>query len=197
MSTREPLDLNRAALLLIGVQREYFAEGGRLRIPDGQMVLSRLRHLLEDYREANMPIVHVRHVEAAGAPVFAADGPLIETMPDVAPSYIEPVVTKHTPGAFTDTELPAVLTQLAARTVVIAGFMTHMCCDTTARQAAERGLNVIFLTDGTATRNLVLGERTVDYADVQAATLAAQADGFSRLADVATVRAALTDGMGY
>jgi nicotinamidase-related amidase len=197
MSTKEPLDLNRAALLLIGVQREYFAEGGRLRIPDGQMVLSRLRDLLEDYREANMPIVHIRHVEAAGAPVFAADGPLIETMPDVAPSYVEPVVTKHTPGAFTDTELPAVLTQLAARTVVIAGFMTHMCCDTTARQATERGLNVIFLTDGTATRNLVLGDRTVDYADVQAATLAAQADGFSRLADVASVRAALTDGMGY
>jgi nicotinamidase-related amidase len=197
MSTREPLDLNRAALLLIDVQREYFAEGGPLRIPDGQMVLSRLRHLLEDYREANMPIVHIRHVEAAGAPVFAADGPLIETMPDVAPRHIEPVVTKHSPGAFTDTELPAVLTQLAARTVVIAGFMTHMCCDTTARQATERGLNVIFLTDGTATRNLTLGDRTVDYADVQAATLAAQADGFSRLADVTAVRAALADGMGY
>jgi nicotinamidase-related amidase len=80
---------------------------------------------------------------------------------------------------------------------VIAGFMTHMCCDTTARQAQERGLNVIFLTDGTATRNLTLGDRTVGYLDVQAATLAAQADGFARLADVATVRAVLADGMGY
>jgi nicotinamidase-related amidase len=136
-------------------------------------------------------------VEAAGAPVFAADGPLIEHMPDVAPRHIEPVVTKSSPGAFTDTELPSVLTQLAVRTVVIAGFMTHMCCDTTARQATERGLNVIFLTDGTATRNLTLGDRTVDYADVQAATLAAQADGFSQLADVAAVRAALADGLGY
>jgi nicotinamidase-related amidase len=197
MSPAELLDLNRAALLLIDVQREYFAEGGPLRIPDGQMVLSRLRHLLEDYREANMPIVHIRHEEAAGAPVFAADGALIETMPDVAPRHIEPVVTKHTPGAFTDTELSDVLTQQAARTLVIAGFMTHMCCDTTARQAVARGLNVIFLTDGTATRNLVLGDRTIAHADVQAATLAAQADGFSQLADVATVRAALADGMGY
>jgi nicotinamidase-related amidase len=197
MKPRASIDLNRAGLLLIGVQREYFAEGGPLRIPDGQMVLSRLRDLLEDYREANMPIVHVRHEEAPGAPVFAADGPLIETMPDVAPRRIEPVVTKHTPGAFSDTELSAVLTQLAVRTVVIAGFMTHMCCDTTARQAQERGLNVIFLTDGTATRNLTLAERTIDHRDVQAATLAAQADGFSQLADVATVRGALADGMGY
>jgi nicotinamidase-related amidase len=118
-------------------------------------------------------------------------------MPDVAPRHIEPVVTKHAPGAFTDTELRAVLTQQAARTVVIAGFMTHMCCDTTARQARARGMHVIFLTDGTATRNLTLGDRTIDRADVQAATLAAQADGFSQLADVATVRAALADGMGY
>ena len=197
MSTNEQLDLNRAALLMIDVQREYFAEGGPLRIPDGPMVLARLRDLLEDYREANMPIVHIRHEEAPGAPVFAADGKLIETMPEVVPRHIEPVVTKHSPGAFTETELSAVLVQQAARTVVIAGFMTHMCCDTTARQAQERGLNVIFLTDGTATRNLTLGDRTVGYLDVQAATLAAQADGFARLADVATVRAVLADGMGY
>ena len=117
MSTNEQLDLNRAALLMIDVQREYFAEGGPLRIPDGPMVLARLRDLLEDYREANMPIVHIRHEEAPGAPVFAADGKLIETMPEVVPRHIEPVVTKHSPGAFTQTELSAVLTQQAARTV--------------------------------------------------------------------------------
>ena len=197
MSGRELLDLNRAALLMIDVQREYFAEGGPLRIPDGPMVLAKLRSLLEDYREANMPIVHIRHEEAPGAPVFAADGPLVETMPDVAPRHIEPVVVKHAPGAFTDTELREVLTQLAVRSVVIAGFMTHMCCDTTARQAQERGLDVIFLTDGTATRTLTFGGRTVDYHDVQTATLAAQADGFSRLADVNTVRTSLADAMGY
>jgi nicotinamidase-related amidase len=182
---------------MIDVQREYFKERGSLRIPDGPVVLARLRRLLEDYREANMPIVHIRHEEAPDAPVFAAGGPMVETMPEVAPRHIEPVVTKHSPGAFTDTELRQVLTQLAARTVVIAGFMTHMCCDTTARQAQEQGMDVIFLTDGTATRDLRLGSRTVDYRDVQAATLAAQADGFSQLADVAAVRAALADGMGY
>jgi hypothetical protein len=66
-----------------------------------------------------------------------------------------------------------------------------MCCDTTARQASERGLDVIFLTDGTASRDLTVGGRVVPYPDVQAVTLAAQADGFSTLADVATVRAEL------
>jgi nicotinamidase-related amidase len=188
---------NRPALLMIDVQREYFAEGGRLRIPDGPSVLARLQGLLEDYRDADMPVVHIRHEEDADAPVFARGGPLVETMPEVAPRRREPVVVKRTPGAFTDTELDAVLAQLAVRRVMIAGFMTHMCCDTTARQASERGFEVIFLSDGTATRDLAFEKRIVSSREVQAATLAAQADGFSTLADVAEVRASLADARGF
>ena len=183
--------LDRAGILMIDVQREYFAEGGPLRSPDGPVVLAKLRQLVDAAREAHVPVIHMRHEEAPGAAVFAADGPLVEAMPDVSPQGLEPIVTKHSPGSFTDTELSQVLTQFGVRRLVIGGFMTHMCCDTTARQASERGLEVIFLTDGTATRDLTVGDRVVPYPDVQAATLAAQADGFSTLADVATVRAQL------
>jgi nicotinamidase-related amidase len=187
------LSLARAGLLLIDVQREYFDEGRPLRIPDGPLVLARLRHLVESAREAHMPIIHVRHEEAPGAAVFDPEGPFVETMPELVPRGFEPIVTKHSPGSFTNTELKDVLTQFGVRRLVIAGFMTHMCCDTTARQAAEQGLDVIFLTDGTATRDLALPDRTVSHRDVQAATLAAQADGFSTLADVATVRNLLVE----
>jgi nicotinamidase-related amidase len=185
------LGLERAGILMIDVQREYFAEGGPLRIPDGPVVLAKLRQLVEAAREAHIPVIHVRHEEAPGAAVFAPDGPLVETMPDVEPRGLEPVVVKHAPGSFTNTELADSLAQFGVRRLVIAGFMTHMCCDTTARQASERGLDVIFLTDGTATRDLAFGDRTVPYREMQAATLAAQADGFSTLADVAAVRALL------
>jgi nicotinamidase-related amidase len=187
------LSLARAGLLLIDVQRQYFDEGSSLRIPDGPVVLARLRQLVEAAREAHLPIIHVRHEEAPGAPVFAADSPLVETMPDVAAQGLEPIVTKHAPGSFTDTELSDVLNQFGVRRLVIGGFMTHMCCDSTARQAVERGLDVIFLTDGTATRDLTLRDRKVLAHDVQAATLAAQADGFSTLADVAGVRNLLVE----
>jgi len=183
------LNLEYAALLMIDVQREYFAEQSPLRIPDGPLVLGKLRTLVEACRETDLlPIVHVRHEEAPGAPVFDSSGPLVETMPEVAPRGIEPTVVKHSPGAFTKTELSAVLAQLNVNCLVIAGFMTHMCCDTTARQAQERGMSVVFLTDGTATRDLAFEDRVVPHRDVQAATLAAQADGFSTLADVTAVR---------
>jgi nicotinamidase-related amidase len=187
------LTIARAGLLLIDVQREYFAERGPLRIPDGPLVLARLRQLVEAARAAHLPIIHVRHEEAPGAPVFDPDGPLVETMPDVAPQGLEPIVTKHAPGSFTGTELSDVLDQFDVRRLVIGGFMTHMCCDSTARQAVERGLEVVFLTDGTATRDLALGGRKIQADDVHAATLAAQADGFSTLADCAGVRGLLVE----
>jgi nicotinamidase-related amidase len=185
------LSLDRAGILMIDVQREYFAEDGPLRIPDGPVVLAKLRQLVEAAREAHVPVLHMRHEEAPGAPVFAPDGPLVQTMPDVEPRGLEPVIVKHAPGSFTRTELADALEQFGVRRLVVAGFMTHMCCDTTARQASERGFDVIFLTDGTATRDLTVAGGVVSYRDVQAATLAAQADGFSTLADVAGVRACL------
>jgi len=136
--------------------------------------------------------VHVQHHESPGAGVFEPGTRAVETMAEVAPREGEPVVVKHLPGAFDGTDLDRVLTDLGARTVVIGGFMTHMCCDTTARQAHARGFEVVFLSDGTATRDLQgRNGRTIPHAAAHEATLAAQADGFSRLADVETVRGEL------
>jgi nicotinamidase-related amidase len=184
--------VDRPALLLIDVQREYFNPGSPLWIPDGRAVLGRLRYLLAAARQGGSGVVHVRHEEEAGAEVFAAGTSMVETMDEVAPADGEPVVVKHQPGSFDGTDLDRVLGALGAKTVVVGGFMTHMCCDTTARQARARGFDVVFLTDGTATRDLPAPSgRTIPHATVHETTLAAQADGFSTLMDVETVRDAL------
>jgi nicotinamidase-related amidase len=116
---------------------------------------------------------------------------MVETMEEVGPAAGEPLIVKHLPGSFDGTSLGEVLAGLGTKTVVIAGFMTHMCCDTTAREAQARGFDVVFLTDGTATRDLPGPTgRTLPRELVHEATLAAQADGFSTLSDVASVRSA-------
>ena len=184
--------MEKPALLLIDVQREYFTRESSLWIPDGPAVLERLQGLLGHARESRTGVVHVQHHEDAGAEVFATGTPMVETMEDVAPADGEPLIVKHLPGAFDGTDLAAVLDGMGTRTVVIAGFVTHMCCDTTAREAQARGYDVVFLTDGTATRDLVgPSGKTVPHMVVHETTLAAQADGFSRLADVAGLRSEL------
>jgi len=187
--------LERPALLLIDVQREYFTRESPLWIPDGPSVLERLQGLLGNARESGTAIVHVQHHEDAASEVFAAGTPMVETMEEVAPAGDEPLVVKHLPGAFDGTNLDALLEGAGARTVVVAGFMTHLCCDTTAREAQARGFDVVFLTDGTATRDLIgPSGRTIPHDVVHETTLAAQADGFSSLMDVAALQAELRAG---
>ncbi|MFN8186663.1 MAG: cysteine hydrolase family protein [Gaiellales bacterium] len=186
--------MDTPTLLLIDVQREYFSPESPLRIPDGNAVLDRLSGLLSAARDAGVPVIHVQHHEDAASEVFATGTAAVETMEAVAPADGEPVVVKHLPGSFDGTTLDEELGKLGTRTLIIGGFMTHMCCDTTAREAAARGLDVVFLTDGTATRDLDGPSGGVlPHAVVHEATLAAQADGFSKLADVASVRQSLTD----
>ena len=177
---------------MIDVQREYFTRESPLWIPDGPAVLDRLNGLLEEARKRGVGVVHVQHHEDPSSPVFTAGTPRVETMEEVAPADGEPLVVKHLPGSFDGTNLHELLAGLGAKTVVVAGFMTHLCCDTTAREAQARGFDVVFLTDGTATRDLTGPTgRTIPHEAVHEATLAVQADGFSTLADVASVRSAL------
>lgn len=177
---------------MIDVQREYFTRESPLWIPDGDAVLARLADLLADVRERGLDVVHVQHHENTSSPVFATGTPAVETMPEVARLADEPLVVKHLPGSFDGTDLDRILANMGTRTVAIAGFMTHMCCDTTAREAHARGFDVVFLTDGTATRDLTGPTgRTIPHETVHETVLAAQADGFSTLADAASFRSAL------
>jgi nicotinamidase-related amidase len=78
------------------------------------------------------------------------------------------------PGSFTGTNLEAWLRERGITTVTIAGYMTHMCCDTTARQAVHRGLTVEFLSDATGTLPLTNAAGSVTAEELQRSILCAQ-----------------------
>ena len=184
------LNLEYAALLMIDVQREYFAERSPLRIPDGPLVLGKLRTLVEACRETDLLPDRARPPRggAGRARVRARTARSSRRCPRSRRAASSRRSSSTRPARSRRPSSAPCSRSSTCDCLVIAGFMTHMCCDTTARQAAERGLDVVFLTDGTATRDLAFEDRVVSHRDVQAATLAAQADGFSTLADVAAVR---------
>jgi nicotinamidase-related amidase len=84
------------------------------------------------------------------------------------------LIDKQLPGSFTNTGLADWLKSVHAETVTICGYMTHMCCDTTARQAFHRGLKVEFLSDATGTLNVENEGGSVTDQQMQSAILAAQ-----------------------
>merc|ERR1719326_2364191 len=53
--------------------------------------------------------------------------------------------------AFPNTNLEALLRQKGVETVVLMGFLTNCCVESTMRTAFEKGYNVVTITDGCAT----------------------------------------------
>lgn len=56
-------------------------------------------------------------------------------------------------GVFLGTDLDLVLRSRGVDTVIITGIATNICCETTAREAAQRDYRVLFLSDATATND--------------------------------------------
>ena len=91
-------------------------------------------------------------------------------------------MVKNYPGSFSKTDLEDTLRQRGIDTIVISGYMTHMCCDTTAREGFQRDFRVLFLNDATATRDgqhVTLGK--IDHNELHRATLITQASMFSQV----------------
>jgi len=80
--------------------------------------------------------------------------PAVEIHPDARPAGGEPVLTKHLPGAFTGTALEQILRERGVERLLVSGFMTQMCVDTTSRQAAHLGFAVTVLADACAAKSV-------------------------------------------
>jgi nicotinamidase-related amidase len=72
---------------------------------------------------------------------------------DIAPLPGEKVISKHRYSAFYNTDLETVLRVLKIEDLVIAGVMTNMCCESTARDAYYRDYRVFLPADGSGSIN--------------------------------------------
>lgn len=140
----------KRALLVIDVQNEYFT--GQLPITHPHDHLGNILRAMDAAEGAGVPVVVVQHAFASpDSAIFRKGTPAWELHPEVAGRPRAHHVEKSLPGSFTGTDLDAWLWARGIETVTIAGYMSHMCCDTTARQAMHRGFGVEFLSDATGT----------------------------------------------
>jgi nicotinamidase-related amidase len=138
------------ALLVIDVQREYFDGALPISYPAGH--LDSILQVMDNAAKADVPTAVIRHHQAdPQSPIFRLNSDMWQLHPEVAERPRSILIDKQLPGSFTGTNLEAWLKQVGADTVSIAGYMTHMCCDTTARQAFHLGYKVEFLSDATGT----------------------------------------------
>ena len=141
--------MNRA-LLVIDVQREYFDGALPISYPTGH--LENILAVMDAAAESNIPTAVIRHHQPdPDSPIFQLNSDMWQLHDEVQQRPRDILIDKQLPGSFTNTDLGDWVEKIGADTLSIAGYMTHMCCDTTARQAFHRGYKVEFLRDATGT----------------------------------------------
>ncbi|KAF2008944.1 Isochorismatase hydrolase [Aaosphaeria arxii CBS 175.79] len=141
-----------SALVIIDAQNEYST--GKLAVTNAETSGKVIADLLEKYRKSGGKVVHVLHKTPEGAPIFTPNTPLSEPFKALTPKDGEEVIWKLHPGSFADTNLDETLKGWGIKKVVLVGYMAHVCVSTTARQAAQRGYDVIIVEDGIGDRDI-------------------------------------------
>ncbi|MGZ9166970.1 MAG: cysteine hydrolase family protein [Anaerolineales bacterium] len=163
----------KTALLVIDVQNDYFP-GGKYPLVNPREAAQKAYMILQCFREQGGYHVHIQHVsKEPGATFFISGERGTDIHDSVAHFEGEPIVYKHEPNSFLNTNLLELLRGWQIERVIITGMMTHMCVDATARAAADLGFKVIVVEDACATRDLKYGDTTVPADLVHKAFLAA------------------------
>lgn len=91
----DQLDPKTTALLVIDFQNEYFT--GRMPIPDGMTALANTQRLIAFADKQHIPVIHVQHLAAEGAAVFAKGGKTVNFHPLMQPRAQDKVIQKKPP----------------------------------------------------------------------------------------------------
>jgi nicotinamidase-related amidase len=175
----------RRTLLIIDIQRDYFP-GGAYPLVEPEAAAEEARRVLDSFRAAGEPVIHMKHVWDAPDAEFMRPGTEgIEIHPTVAPADGELVLEKTTPNSFVGTALENQLRQREGGRLVVAGMMSSMCVDATVRAAADLGFSPTVVHDACAAPDLAFNGVDVPGAAVHAAFMAALADGYAEVTSAA------------
>lgn len=139
------ISLADAVLLPIDFQKVFDLDGWPRRW--NHAVDERGLKLIETFRRAGRPIIHVRHdsVEPGSRMARGMEGN--EYREGFGPAAGEAEVAKSVNSAFIGTDLDLQLRRLDAKNVIVCGFSTDMCVSTTIRTGVNMGWRMLLVED--------------------------------------------------
>lgn len=153
-------------LLIIDVQNDYFKDGACELVNPIQTSLN-IKKLLEQFREKNLPVIHVQHFSVReGATFFVPNSFGVQIHENVKPIEGEVIIEKNYPNSFLETQLEEVLESKNIDELVICGMMSHMCVDSTTRAAFDKGYKCTVVYDGCTTKDLTFNNNLIKAQDV-------------------------------
>jgi len=204
----------KAALLIIDMQRDFVEPGGFGEMLGNDVSQLRpsiepLKALLAAARRAGLFVMHTREghkpdlsdlheakrVRGKGAKTIGDEGPMgrilvigepgHDIIDELYPIAGEPVIDKPGKGAFYNTELADLIARHGIEQLIVCGVTTEVCVHTTVREANDRGIDCLVLSDCT-------GSYFPEFHEVALRMIAAQGGIFGWVGDSQGVIAALT-----
>jgi ureidoacrylate peracid hydrolase len=168
-SLSEIADPAHSALVIIDVQHDFCSQHGAMAERFGfdmkeiREAVPRLNAFIDECRRAGVFVVWVREIFSdrkmhpnqkalwgAGDDIWLIreDGEGIDWYEDiVGPNPDEPVITKWSYDAFEDTDLDLLLKSKGIETLLMTGFTTNVCVETTARHGYIKGYYIALVED--------------------------------------------------
>lgn len=171
--------MNRA-LLVIDVQNEYFF--GKLPVSYPPRSLENILMAMDAATETGIPVVVIQHAaRSENPPTFRRGSLEWELHPEIEKRHRDILIEKNWPDSFFETTLEKYLESNNIDLLTVCGYMTQMCCDTTARRAFHLGYAVEFLSDATGTLTFNNEAGSVSDEELHRAILVTQASRFSKV----------------
>ena len=152
---------------------ERYPDVAEYYLPRIRETISNSRRLLDAFRDTNREVIFTRHgallgdgrdmiprrqrrdddarVQTDRPTLWAKGSREHEIVSELEPLPDELVIDKNASSPFNGTGIDQLLRNLSLETLVVVGMATDMCVETTARDAADRGYNVIVVEDAVAT----------------------------------------------
>jgi nicotinamidase-related amidase len=170
------IDLDRTALVIIDMQRDFLEPGGfgaalGNDVSKLNAAVGPCKQVLSAARRLGMLVIHTReghrpdltdappHKVERGDPAtrIGAPGPMgrilvrgepgHDIIPELYPTASEPVIDKPGKGAFYQTDLDLMLRNCGIDTLLVCGVTTEVCVNTTVREANDRGYRCVVMSD--------------------------------------------------
>ncbi|MGI0079306.1 MAG: cysteine hydrolase family protein [Nitrososphaerales archaeon] len=172
------IDTVSSALIVIDMQRA-FLETGPLELPGGHKIVKGIERLIKKCRELGIVVVFTRifhddmthsvypelfpdHFDQKGNPRLTKKSPSFQITSELQPTKSDIIIDKSRYSAFYKTKLESILFEKEARTLIVVGLATNVCCESTARDAFFRNFRVVVVSDLCATYDTRAHEASLD-----------------------------------
>lgn len=137
----------KRALIVIDVQNEYDTGNLPIEYPPLGTSLPNISRSIRTAREIGIPVVVVQQTAPATSPIFAEGSHGWQLHPVVKDIVPDLLIQKTLPSALAGTGLGDWLRTNKIDTLVVAGYMSQNCNESTIRHAAHEGWAVEYLHD--------------------------------------------------